>query len=180
MTPEWSVESTTQLRALVADGLSAGKISDIMDISRNAVAGKAHRLGIKLLGQDRKPRKVAATPARPAGASNNDRKVTQTIKRVAAKPAAPAPILEVTEAVDPPPEVVPADQRKTLHELTAETCRWPIGDPMHADFHFCGASPKGGAPYCASHSRMAYETHAQRQARLAAWRAANPQKVRAA
>jgi len=26
----------------------------------------------------------------------------------------------------------------TTLTLTAETCKWPIGDPTEADFHYCG------------------------------------------
>ena len=53
--------------------------------------------------------------------------------------------------------VIPIGQRRTLLELTEETCRWPIGDPGHADFFFCGGPPISGLPYCAYHSRVAYQ-----------------------
>ena len=43
--------------------------------------------------------------------------------------------------VEPEPEmldnVIPIGQRRTLLELTEQTCRWPIGDPGSADFFFC-------------------------------------------
>ena len=44
----------------------------------------------------------------------------------------------------------------TLEELDDTTCRFPIGDPGEADFHFCGELPLAGAPYCAHHARIAY------------------------
>jgi len=53
--------------------------------------------------------------------------------------------------------VVPMGQRRTLLELTEETCRWPIGDPGQADFFFCGGQSLTGLPYCAHHSRVAYQ-----------------------
>jgi GcrA cell cycle regulator len=63
--------------------------------------------------------------------------------------------------VEPEPElvdnVIPIGQRRTLLELTEETCRWPIGDPGQADFFFCGGQTITSLPYCAYHSRVAYQ-----------------------
>ena len=53
--------------------------------------------------------------------------------------------------------MVPMGQRRTLLELTEETCRWPIGDPGQADFFFCGGRTITSLPYCAFHSRVAYQ-----------------------
>jgi transcriptional regulator with XRE-family HTH domain len=39
--------------------------------------------------------------------------------------------------------------------LALEGCRWPFGDPRHANFRFCG-SPVVGKSYCECHRRMAY------------------------
>ena len=36
-------------------------------------------------------------------------------------------------------------------------CRWPIGDPQHADFHFCGAPRVAGRPYCQAHTQAAIQ-----------------------
>jgi GcrA cell cycle regulator len=44
-----------------------------------------------------------------------------------------------------------------LLELTEQTCRWPIGDPGHSDFFFCGGQTITALPYCAFHSRVAYQ-----------------------
>lgn len=44
-----------------------------------------------------------------------------------------------------------------LLQLTDKTCRWPIGDPRHESFHFCGAMPEEGAKYCPYHRRIAYQ-----------------------
>ena len=45
---------------------------------------------------------------------------------------------------------------KTLDTLERMDCRWPIGDPRHADFHFCGAQQVLGRPYCAVHWPLAF------------------------
>ena len=44
---------------------------------------------------------------------------------------------------------------KTVDTLERNDCRWPIGDPRHPDFHFCGAPQVAGRPYCDLHWRMA-------------------------
>lgn len=48
-------------------------------------------------------------------------------------------------------------QPKTVATLETNDCRWPIGDPREADFHFCGAQQVPGRPYCELHWRMAFQ-----------------------
>lgn len=47
--------------------------------------------------------------------------------------------------------------KKTLNDLQAHDCRWPIGDPRHAGFHFCGAPQATGRPYCEHHWSMSFD-----------------------
>jgi hypothetical protein len=49
-----------------------------------------------------------------------------------------------------------AKKTKTVSNLETEDCRWPIGDPRDADFHFCGAERTSGRPYCDMHWRMSF------------------------
>jgi hypothetical protein len=51
--------------------------------------------------------------------------------------------------------VIPMHQRKTMTTLLPDDCRWPIGDPQHEDFHFCGKHKMAGHPYCEFHVRRA-------------------------
>jgi GcrA cell cycle regulator len=46
---------------------------------------------------------------------------------------------------------------KTLTELEACDCRWPIGDPRQEGFHFCGARQLLGRPYCQEHWDMSFD-----------------------
>lgn len=43
-----------------------------------------------------------------------------------------------------------------VREGGAGSCQWPIGDPVHPGFHFCGAPVLPGKPYCPQHCAMAY------------------------
>ena len=45
---------------------------------------------------------------------------------------------------------------KTVSTIEAGECRWPIGDPRDADFHFCGAHQALGRPYCEHHWSQAF------------------------
>jgi GcrA cell cycle regulator len=56
-------------------------------------------------------------------------------------------------------------RQKTLATLDQNDCRWPIGDPKEADFHFCGAHKLAGRPYCQTHWQMAFQPSGSRQAR---------------
>lgn len=46
---------------------------------------------------------------------------------------------------------------KTVETLDACDCRWPIGDPRQAGFHFCGAQQVLGRPYCSEHLAQAFD-----------------------
>ncbi|HYD64499.1 GcrA family cell cycle regulator [Azospirillum sp.] len=103
----WTDERVQQLKDLWAQGLSASEIADTLgDISRNAVIGKAHRLGLS-----GRPSPIKKKPTRGA----------------------------------------------TILSLTERMCKWPVGDPKHQDFHFCGKTALTGLPYCAEHAAIAYQ-----------------------
>jgi GcrA cell cycle regulator len=67
------------------------------------------------------------------------------------------PELELVE------NIIPIGQRRTLLELTEDTCRWPIGDPASPEFFFCGGKPLTSLPYCGYHSRVAYQPANERR-----------------
>jgi GcrA cell cycle regulator len=52
---------------------------------------------------------------------------------------------------------IPIAERKSLLDLVEASCRWPIGDPQHAEFHFCNRSKVSGLPYCEFHARRAFQ-----------------------
>jgi GcrA cell cycle regulator len=154
---EWSTERIEQLRSLWHDGLSASQIATHLGgITRNAVIGKAHRLGLTGRPSPIKNRPVGVARPRPA---RRPRVEQVPAPRIAA--AAPPP----PRQVEPPPqryverEDVPG---ASILTLTDRICKWPIGDPRHPDFHFCGRASAEGLPYCADHARRAYQPPARR------------------
>ena len=47
-------------------------------------------------------------------------------------------------------------KRRVVVEFSGPSCSWPIGHPGEKHFHFCGAQPLTGKPYCAEHAALAY------------------------
>lgn len=59
---------------------------------------------------------------------------------------------------------IPLKERKSIATLMADDCRWPFGDPLAPDFHFCGKQKVDGSPYCEFHMRRAFQAARPRTA----------------
>lgn len=69
--------------------------------------------------------------------------------------ARPSPIKKSTTTKTPKKK--PQNTEKVaLLDLKLNSCRWPIGEPSDANFHFCGKDTVTGKPYCAEHCKIAY------------------------
>ncbi len=161
----WTDERVETLKKLWLDGLSASQIAkQLGGVTRNAVIGKVHRLGLSgraAPSQPARPIFKAPRPARPATAAAPPQR----------RPPAPAAVEEapvvVVEAVIAPAPVaaplVPAPPRveergvATVLTLGAHMCKWPIGDPSSDEFSFCGRRSNEDGPYCLDHARIAYQ-----------------------
>lgn len=141
-------ELVQELSALWLDGLSASQIARKLGrgLTRNAIIGKVYRLGLE------NPTMKTNTPRSP-----RERKLPK---------CAPLPI-----PVPPPPEAPPS-LNLDIEQLTAATCRYPLG--TEAPYSYCGHEPKPGAfivPSIAlwptspsSHTSASYEDWQQRLA----------------
>jgi GcrA cell cycle regulator len=143
------------LKKLWADGLSASQIAaELGGITRNAVIGKVHRLGLS--GRAKSPSSSAPRPRKPRAPG---------MLRVSRGAIRGNTALAYDYAVEPEPELIeiPMEQRKTLLQLNEATCHWPVGDPGSPDFFFCGGEANEGSPYCNYHSRVAYQPASERR-----------------
>ena len=150
----WTDERVETLRKLWTEGLSASRIAaELGGITRNAVIGKVHRLGLS--GRAKSPTAAAPRPRKVRPHSQAPRIARPSMRGNTALAQAYEP------EVEPEPEfidnVIPLGQRRSLLELNEDTCRWPIGDPGSPDFFFCGGRAVTGLPYCSHHSRVAYQ-----------------------
>lgn len=148
----WSDDRVVTLSKLWLDGLSASQIArQLGGVTRNAVIGKVHRLGLGGRG----------APSRPGRMSHA---ATPRVRRQA-RVVAPAPKSRSSSALAlVPPSVVPEGPGLVadLAQLGRHVCKWPIGDPKSADFSFCGRPTDGR--YCATHEDLGVR-------RGTAWRA---------
>jgi GcrA cell cycle regulator len=169
----WTDERVELLKKLWMEGLSASQIAAELaqGVTRNAVIGKVHRL--KLSGRA----KPAASSVRPRTANRPARRVSNTPqgstnagamrrRNMGSAPASMgATALKQSEEFETELYVapqsqelfIPPEERIGLLALNEQTCKWPIGDPMNSDFHFCGRDSLEGKPYCDFHSRRAYQ-----------------------
>jgi GcrA cell cycle regulator len=150
----WTDDRVEQLKKLWEAGLSASQIAaELGNVTRNAVIGKVHRLGLS--GRAKSP----SSAARPA---QHMMRVSRPVSR---GNTALAHAFEVEMEPDPiaHDNVVPISQRLSLLELNEATCHWPIGDPSNPEFFFCGGKALASLPYCAHHSRIAYQPASDRR-----------------
>lgn len=171
MTMAWTDERVEKLKKLWAEGLSASQIAaQLGGVSRNAVIGKVHRLclpGRAKAGGSTASRPAKRTTSAPRAPNYASRAATRTVTRAAGATALKEVFetetfqeLEVRPASN---VVVPISRRLGLTELTERTCKWPVGDPMKDDFHFCGNDSPDSSPYCTYHARLAYQPSSDRR-----------------
>lgn len=86
-----------------------------------------------------------------ASATSQDK--TETVK---ATPQIEEEDIKLIKSLDVKTEKDYQKENISLTELDNHTCRWPLGDPKDADFHFCGRKVKTGQTYCEEHSAVAY------------------------
>jgi GcrA cell cycle regulator len=169
----WTEESTELLKKLWADGLSASQIADRLGgITRNAVIGKVHRLGLagrattSRSGPRMRHRAAQPKPLRPAATPATALRAQFRMAGNAALKPVFAPVEQKTVALTLVPSAVADAAPKVLGvpllELNENMCRWPIGDPQHENFHFCGGQKTNGA-YCEHHARIAYQPYSPRK-----------------
>lgn len=155
----WTTARLEELKFLWARGDSASMIANVlttpeMAFSRNAVIGKARRLGldqrrkIALPGGERKPEKERVARTRKAAP---DLKAIAQVTQIINRP--PPPVIECIPA--------PKSFELTLMELELHNCRWPTGEREHITF--CGHRIEDGRPYCAYHVKLAYNPRATQQ-----------------
>jgi GcrA cell cycle regulator len=132
----WSEDRVITLSRLWRDGLSASQIAkQLGGVTRNAVIGKVHRLGLSGRALPSAPRAAKAAIPRPRRAQPPIAARQRPSGKPAPIPATPTP--EGPGLVD------------NLVYLNAHACKWPIGDPKSPSFSFCGRHADGR--YCRAH-----------------------------
>ena len=186
----WTDERVEILKTMWSEGKSASQIAkELGGVTRNAVIGKVHRLGLSNRnggGSPAKPAKEKASTreakaAKPDAARSSAKAAPKTDATAPAKPVAPLrkPIIPAGQPLPPQPsaneispealasvrEVEKKAKKISLMELTERTCKWPIGDPATEEFWFCGLAVQQGKPYCEAHVGVAFQPMSSRRDR---------------
>jgi GcrA cell cycle regulator len=158
MTAGWTEDRVGALKKLWLEGQSASQIAKQLGggVTRNAVIGKVHRLGLSGRATPSQPARTTTAAFRPAKTRTTPPKqdygqpsAPRRIEAVQPRPTAPVP-------PTPLPVVVEQPGTATVLTLGAHMCKWPIGDPSSREFSFCGRRASEGV-YCGEHARVAYQ-----------------------
>jgi GcrA cell cycle regulator len=137
----WPTHSAAQIARAIGDEHG-------IPMTRNAVIGKGLRTGMAAKRPPSSPDGRPATGRRKLQFNSNN------ISRLQVKATGGDPGFKERKPVAD--EQIPIYQRRTLMELTAHTCKWPVGTPGQPGFFFCGAEPIPGLPYCNAHFKRAH------------------------
>ena len=192
----WTDERVETLKKMWGEGQSASQIAkELGGVTRNAVIGKVHRLGLSnragsggAAATKAAPKEKPATQAKVAPKAPPKVKPTPSVPAVevleldengipisaarraiipAGQPLPPQPSAnEISpEALAKVSEIEKGAKRISLMELTEKTCKWPVGDPATDDFWFCGLAVQQGKPYCEAHVGVAFQPMSSRRDR---------------
>ncbi|MBY5933929.1 GcrA cell cycle regulator [Tateyamaria omphalii] len=187
----WTDERVELLKKMWGEGQSASQIAkELGGVTRNAVIGKVHRLGLSNRAGGGSSATTAKADAKPKAAPKAKAEPKPQPKTEPAVKPAPAP--EAKAVVPARKQIIPAGQplppqpsaneispealakvnevekkakKISLMELTERTCKWPVGDPATDNFWFCGLPVQQGKPYCEAHVGVAFQPMSSRRDR---------------
>ena len=139
----WNDDNVSRLKELWDQGLPTAQIGKLLGFTKNAVVGKAHRIGL-----ERRPSPIRRTAVKP------DRKKARS-------PVMPKLNFEnnqnqKNETYSSGKSFQPAINN-IFSTNSKRTCEWPKGHPDELGFHFCGKDRFEDKPYCLEHCSVAYE-----------------------
>jgi GcrA cell cycle regulator len=161
----WSDDREQQLRELWKGTLTGTQIAIVLGATRNAVIGKAHRLGLVRWNDrgnsetrlaERNARAVAAKRA----ARDREGQRRLSVKNEARETVRIAELAAVAQRAADDAALVSGGV--SLFDITRDRCRWPLNEAYPIDrFRFCG-DPTDGGSYCEHHRGLAYSNHQRR------------------
>lgn len=140
---EWTDEKVAELKRLAAAGkLSMGGMGAELGVSRCAIGGKLHRLGIKtvpITRQEEEARFKRKQERAAARIRNQQYKARE--RKMEAK-------VDPVSAFDGPLNI-PFNDLRSFSELSPNECRFIPGEPPGPNYLACGNPTKAGESYCA-------------------------------
>ena len=136
----WNQQKVEDLKKLWNDGVATSRIGEQLGFTKNAVIGKAFRLGLERRQNSRK--KIS----QPASLSST------TLYRETSTSSS-----SISVKKDPIRRREKFSFKKSIVGTgNFRSCQWPIGDPLEEGFHYCGGQNIPTKPYCIEHFKKAY------------------------
>ena len=159
----WTEETVEELKKMWDKGMTTGQIAKALNVTKNSIIGKVHRLCLTARPSPIKKSSTPKTETEDKKSTTKTKKACKTTEKkekITEKKAEKTIKEKVVETkdvktVEPTPKVV-EETNIPLVKLDNHTCRWPLGDPKDDDFCFCGKRIKTGQTYCEEHAAIAY------------------------
>jgi len=137
----WNQQKVEDLKKLWNEGVATSRIGEQLGFTKNAVIGKAFRLGLERRQNSRKK----------TSHSQSVSSVTMYRETSAPGHSQIAPKKEVTRRREKF-----SFKKSIVGTGSFKSCQWPIGDPLEEGFHYCGGQNIPTKPYCIEHYKKAY------------------------
>ena len=137
----WNQQKVDDLKKLWNEGVATSRIGEQLGFTKNAVIGKAFRLGLER--------------------RQNSRKKTAQSQSVSSVTMYRETNVPGNSQITPKREVTRRREKFSFKKSIVGTgsfksCQWPIGDPLEEGFHYCGGQNIPTKPYCIEHYKKAY------------------------
>ena len=146
----WTDEAVEELRKMWDRGMTTGQIAKALNVTKNSIIGKVHRLCLTA-----RPSPIKKTTEKAEKKSIAPQKNSKPAKHSVKVKPEESVAKDCCESIKTPESVV-EETNIPLVKLDNHTCRWPLGDPRDDDFCFCGKRVKTGQTYCEEHAAIAY------------------------
>ena len=137
----WNQQKVDDLKKLWSEGVATSRIGEQLGFTKNAVIGKAFRLGLERRQNSRKKNVNSQSAS----------SVTMYRETIASGHSQTTQKREVTRRREKF-----SFKKSIVGTGSFKSCQWPIGDPLEEGFHYCGGQNIPTKPYCIEHYKKAY------------------------
>ncbi len=137
----WNQQKVDDLKKLWNEGVATSRIGEQLGFTKNAVIGKAFRLGLERRQNSRK--KTAQTQQFSSATMYRESSGASTTQNIVKR----EPVRRREKF---------SFKKSIVGTGSFKSCQWPIGDPLEEGFHYCGGQNIPTKPYCIDHYKKAY------------------------
>lgn len=136
----WNQQKVDDLKKLWNEGVATSRIGEQLGFTKNAVIGKAFRLGLERRQNSRK--KTSHSTSLSPNTLYRESSTSSSSLTVKKEPVRRREKFSFKKSI--------------VGTGSFKSCQWPIGDPLKEGFHYCGCQNIPTKPYCIDHYKKAY------------------------